>query len=100
MLWQSRPLQVTVWLYPAYWQDETKILPPLKPCALASPPMEEGHFSNFSTWRGIFVLYLSKKGTLIYFSPSLHNALITKGNSSEDRGAWAKLASFLEGDIN
>lgn len=57
------------------------IQPPLKSRPLASSPIEERHFSNSSTWGGIFVLHLSKQGTPIYFFPNLHTALVTKVNA-------------------
>ena len=76
-----------------------KIQPLLKPGPQASSPTEEEHFSNSLIWRRTFYLFAQRGHSFLFFSICTmpwwqKETLLVVWR------ACAKLASFLEADIN
>lgn len=92
--WQPRLLQVAVLLYPAHKKDQLKSSPHSSQVPRPLHPWKRDIFLIHPPGEELFVLHLPREGTLTYFFPNLHNALVTKGNPSGDLQGLGRV-SFL-----
>lgn len=72
----------------------------LKPGPQASSPIEEGHFSNSFIWRRTFYVFAQRGHSSLFLFPICTMPWWQKETLLVVWRACAKLASFLEADIN